>query len=86
MSHAPDDHSRAKFILFSITPVLLEPSRSGFFPTPRGDQFFLSGLAQRNLNVGEGVGKLDVGENVANFDIGHEQPALVTPQPLDLGA
>ena len=28
----------------------------------RGEQFFLGGLAQQSLNVGEGVGKLDFGE------------------------
>ena len=38
----------------------------------RGEQFFLGGLAQQSLNVGEGVGKLDFGEGVVNFDIGHE--------------
>ena len=71
------------------SPVLL---RRGF---PRGEQFFLGGLAQQSLDagegvgkldVGEGVGKLDVGEGVVNFDIGREQPTLISFQPLDLKA
>ena len=43
----------------------------------RREQFFLGGLAQQSLNVGEGVGKLDFGEGVVTYDIGHEQPALI---------
>ena len=52
----------------------------------RGEQFFLGGLAQQSLNVGEGVGKLDFGEGVVNYDIGHEQPALINFKPLNLKA
>ena len=50
----------------------------------RGEQFFLDCLAQQSLNVGEGVGKLDFGEGVVDFEIGHEQPALISFQPLNL--
>jgi hypothetical protein len=51
---------------------------------PPSEQFFLDGLAQQSLDVGEGVGKLDFGEGVVDFDIGHEQRALISFQPLNL--
>lgn len=48
--------------------------------------YLLDRLAQRNLDVGETVGKLDVDDDLVNFDIGHEQLALITFQPFDLKA
>jgi hypothetical protein len=34
--------------------------------------YFLDHVAQRNLDVGDVVGKLDVDDDVVSFDIGHE--------------
>ena len=76
-------HGGGLMVPFYGVPSALPPRVQLNLTCTRGT-VFLDCLAQKSLNVGEGVGKLDFGEGVVDFEIGHEQPALISFQPLNL--